>query len=221
MSEMSDSPLTNLSDLFGSQEFLLTLVLIFLALRIATSVLKFVRKPAELVPEEIGTLRAEKEAIAQQLATQEAEAKALKQECVELRQQLNTQQEQLLSDYRADTFAKIQPLLTQYQSVRQMVSAKPELPAKNLVALFANLDNLIAAWELEPIGAVWQQVAYDPQLHEPDQPDLEVGEMVYVRFIGFRTGSASNNGSANSDRILVPAKVSRTLPAIANNAVKS
>ncbi|AFY71564.1 hypothetical protein Pse7367_3324 [Thalassoporum mexicanum PCC 7367] len=213
---MSDSPLSNLSnwsDLFGSQDFILTLVLIFLALRIASSVLKFVRKPDELLPGEVESLRAEKEAIAQQLTQQESEAKALRQECLDLRGQLEQQKKQLVDDYRVETFTKIQPLLTQYQSVRQMAIAKPELPAKNLVALFTNLDNLLQAWQFEPIGEVWQQTAYDPQLHEPDQGDIEAGEIVYVRFVGYR--------SASGDRILVPAKVSRTLPAIAIKAGES
>jgi molecular chaperone GrpE (heat shock protein) len=207
------SDLSDLPDLFGSQDFLLILVLIFLALRIATSVLKFVRKPAEVGSLELEALKVEKDAIAKQLVSQEAETKILKQECIDLHQQLDLQKEQLWSAYRSDTFAKIQPLLTQYQSVRQMAIAKPDLPAKNLVALFANLDNLLQAWEFEPIGEVWQQTSYDPQLHEPDQADIEAGEVVYVRFVGYR--------SASGDRILAPAKVSRTLPAIAINAAKS
>jgi hypothetical protein len=83
-----------------------------------------------------------------------------------------------------------------------MVQVKPDLPAKNLTSLFTPLDNLIETWGYEPIGQAWEQVAYDPQLHQPDASDIEVEELVYIRFIGYRKG----------DRILFPAKVSRTLP---------
>jgi transcription elongation factor Elf1 len=100
------------------------------------------------------------------------------------------------------SFGVLQSLLTQYPTVRQMVQTQPQLPAQNIVALFAALDNLIDHWQLEPIGTVWAKVAYDPQLHQGDQGDLQLGEDVYVRFMGYRRG----------DRILVPARVSRQLP---------
>ena len=100
------------------------------------------------------------------------------------------------------SFVVLQSLLTQYPTVRQMVQAQPQLPAQNIVALFAALDNLITHWQLEPIGAVWAKVAYDPQLHQADQSDLKSGEEVYVRFMGYRRG----------EMILVPARVSRQLP---------
>jgi hypothetical protein len=61
---------------------------------------------------------------------------------------------------------------------------------------------LLADWGYEPIAEVWEQVAYDPQLHQADEEDIAEGETVFVRFIGYRDG----------DTILAPAKVSRTLP---------
>lgn len=100
------------------------------------------------------------------------------------------------------SFAVLQSLLTQYPTMRQMVQTQPQLPAQNVVALFVALDNLIDHWQIEPIGAVWAKVAYDPQLHQGDQGDLELGEDVYVRFMGYRRGEI----------ILVPARVSRQLP---------
>jgi hypothetical protein len=39
-------------------------------------------------------------------------------------------------------------------------------------------------------------------LHQPDVEDITEGELVYIRFVGYREG----------ERILAPAKVSRTLP---------
>lgn len=133
------------------------------------------------------------------------EITALKQECLNLREQLQQQSDLLLTEHQETTFQKLQSLLTQYQSVRQMAQAKPDIPAKNLVALFTPLDNLIQDWEYTTIGEAWQQVPFDPQLHQPDRDDIATGEMVYVRFVGYKT---------QGDRILVPAKVSRTLPKV-------
>lgn len=100
------------------------------------------------------------------------------------------------------TFDRLQTLLTSYPSARQMAQAQPTLPAKNLVALFRPLDTLLSEWRIHPIGSPWDQVPYDPQLHQPDSPEIAAGDPVYIRFVGYRQG----------ERILCPAKVSRSLP---------
>lgn len=78
------------------------------------------------------------------------------------------------------------------------------MPAQNLVSLFTPLDNLLRSWGIEPIGKVWERVPYNPQLHQADADDLTEGELVFVRFVGYR----------DSERILCPAKVSRTRPSV-------
>ena len=126
----------------------------------------------------------------------------LRQQCFRLRSELQQQKTQLTTDFRNSSFEQLQTLLTNYPSARQMAEAKPDLPAKNLSALFTPLENLLKSWNFEMIGSAWEQVAYNPQLHEPDIQDITEGELVYVRFVGYRDGQ----------RILAPAKVSRTLP---------
>jgi hypothetical protein len=96
----------------------------------------------------------------------------------------------------------LQTLLTNYPAARKMAEAKPDMPAKNLSALFTPLENLLSSWDFETIGSAWEQTAYNPQLHQPDVEDITEGELVYIRFVGYREG----------ERILAPAKVSRTLP---------
>jgi hypothetical protein len=126
----------------------------------------------------------------------------LQQECLQLRQQLTIQTTEAQIDSQIATFSTLQTLLTQYPSLRPMVAAQPDLPARNLIAMFTVLDNLLEDWGITPIGAPWEALIYDPQLHQGDAADLQLGESVYVRFVGYR----------QADRILVPAKVSRTLP---------
>ncbi|MFB2917208.1 MULTISPECIES: nucleotide exchange factor GrpE [Aerosakkonema] len=127
---------------------------------------------------------------------------ALRQECLRLREELQQQSTQLKAEFENATFSQLQTLLTNYPSVRKMTEAKPDLPAKNLVALFTPLDNVLASWGYERIGSAWEQVPFNPQLHQPDTNDITEGELVYIRFVGYREGS----------RILSPAKVSRNLP---------
>jgi ribosomal protein L29 len=133
-----------------------------------------------------------------------SEIAALKQECLQLRQQLENQNIQAKNEFHQATFSKLQSLFTQYPSLVKTIEAKPDLPAKNLVALLSPLDNLRQDWQYDQIGNVWEQVAYDPQIHQADHPEIQAGEAVYVRFVGYR--------DRLSDAILIPAKVSRTLP---------
>jgi hypothetical protein len=126
-----------------------------------------------------------------QLQTNEVKRAKLEEEIVALTQQCQRLREELKT------------LLTQYPSVRKMVESQPDLPARNIVALLTSLENLVKFWECQSIGKPWEAVSYDPQIHQSDMDDLQVGESVYVRFIGYQKG----------DRILIPAKVSRTLPA--------
>ncbi len=126
----------------------------------------------------------------------------LKQQCARLRSQLETQSTQTQQDFKLQAFEQIQSLLTQYPSVRRRIEMKPDLPAGNLIGMFTTLENLVKFWGYSAIGNPWEQVEFDPQLHQGDVADLEIGELVYVRFVGYRS----------DDRILIPAKVSRTLP---------
>lgn len=130
------------------------------------------------------------------------EIEQLRQQCLRLREQLQQQANQLRIDERDSAFEQLQTLLTNYPTARMMAQSKADLPAKNLVALFTPLENLLKSWEYEPIGTPWEQVPYNPQWHQPDTDDMEEGEWVYIRFVGYRDG----------ERILCPAKVSRTLP---------
>jgi molecular chaperone GrpE (heat shock protein)/DNA-binding Xre family transcriptional regulator len=123
-------------------------------------------------------------------------------EGLRLHEEMQQQKAEVTEVFRESTFAQLQSLLTNYPSIHQMVGAKPELPAKNLLSMFAPLDNLLKEWGYEQIGKPWEQVAYDPQVHQPDSSDISEGEQVYVRFVGYQ----------HQGKILCPAKVSRTLP---------
>lgn len=135
------------------------------------------------------------------------ELEDLQKQCQLLRNEIKEQSKQLNIDFQRSTFEKLQTLLANYPTACEMAKKKPDLPAKNLVALFISLGNLLSDWGYETIGSPWEQVEYDPQLHQPDTEDIESGESVYIRFVGY----------TDKDKILCPAKVSRTLPSGINN----
>jgi DNA-binding Xre family transcriptional regulator len=145
--------------------------------------------------------------ISSNIALLESEIEELRQECLRLYEALQNQGMELTTDLNYATFHKLQTLLTSYPSVQQLVSMKPNVLAKNLIPLFSPLNNLIESWGYEQIGQVWEQVPYNPQLHQTDINDIKPGEMVYIRFVGYRDG----------EKILCPAKVSRNLPTIIQN----
>lgn len=126
----------------------------------------------------------------------------LQQQCQRLREELRLQKAQLTLDFSNATFEQLQTLLINYPSACKMAQITPDMPAQNLVALFTPLENLLQTWDIETIGSPWQQVSYQPRLHQPDVDGMTIGEDVYIRFVGYR----------QREQILRPAKVSRTLP---------
>ena len=131
-------------------------------------------------------------------------AEELRNECFKLQAQLTGQEAQLRIDERNSTFNQLQTLLTTYSTVEAVVKLKKDLPAEDLISLFTPLNNLVRHWGIETIGTVWEQVPYNPQLHKSDEENITEGELVFVRFVGYKDG----------DNILCPAKVSRTMPSI-------
>ncbi|WP_414624676.1 helix-turn-helix domain-containing protein [Calothrix sp. CCY 0018] len=138
----------------------------------------------------------------QQLQQLNQEKETLRKDGLRLHSELQQQQLELTQEFRKSTFEKLQTLLVNYPSIDQMVKVKPELPAKNLLSSFTPLENLLKEWDYQPIGKPWEQVEYNPQIHQPDTGDIAESEMVYIRFIGYQ----------HQGNILCPAKVSRTLP---------
>ena len=151
---------------------------------------------------ELEARRQECARLASQLRQVSQEKEALHQAGLRLHQELQQQRLELTQELRESTFEQLQTLLTDYPTILSLIDIKPELPAKNLLSLFVSLDNLLSVWSYEQIGKPWQQVPYDPQIHQPDAADIAAGELVYIRFVGYK----------HQQRILCPAKVSRTLP---------
>ena len=137
-----------------------------------------------------------------ELQESEDRAEQLQKQCRRLRSELQDNLDRIRSDIQEETFEQLQTLMMNFPTACVMAEAKPNLPARNFIALFTPLKNLLQEWGYESIGTAWEQVIFDPQIHQADSDEIQEGDLVFVRFVGYRDG----------DRILCPAKVSRTLP---------
>ncbi|VXD12207.1 conserved hypothetical protein [Planktothrix serta PCC 8927] len=86
--------------------------------------------------------------------------------------------------------------------MKKITETKTNLPTRNILSFLSSIDGVLENWGYKRIGIPWEQVEYNPRFHQPDVKDIQPGETVYVRFVGYRDG----------DRICCPAKVSRKLP---------
>jgi hypothetical protein len=93
---------------------------------------------------------------------------------------------------------RLEPWLLQWPTAAHAVAKNPDLPASRLLPLVQPVMDLVAAWEVEPIGTVGTEVPYDPQNHQLMGGTVQPGESVQVRYVGYRQG----------DRLLHRAKVS-------------
>jgi len=168
-----------------------------------TAEISGLQQEGEQLRQQLEQLSCEKTELQQAWEQQHWQMIEFQQQCQRLQSQLQQQPSQLNADFRDSTFAELQALLTKYPSARQIAKTKPDLPAKNMMKLFTPLENMLENWGYELIASVWEQVPYNRNLHEADTDDIQEGEMVYVRFVGYKSG----------DRVVCPAQVSRTLPA--------
>ena len=123
----------------------------------------------------------------------------LEQQNSVLSQQCQSLPEEVRQNLQTQYFEQLQSLLTNYPTAKIMVKFKPDLPAKSVVCLLKPLEELLAGWEITPVGQPWRRVNFDPNLHQPDADDIREGDLVYIRFVGY----------AQQDKVLIKAKVSR------------
>ncbi len=117
---------------------------------------------------------------------------------------LEQQKQDLRSQLIREAVQQIESLILQLPSAAYAAQQNPQLPAKNILPLLRPLDQLLQQWEITPIGAVGEQIAYDPQEHQlmdqgtDQEPAIAAGDRVLVRYVGYKFG----------DRLLYRARVS-------------
>jgi transcriptional regulator with XRE-family HTH domain len=116
-------------------------------------------------------------------------------------------QESLKAELIAETLQKLESLLIQLPTAIYAAQQNPSLPARNLLPLLRPLDRLLQSWQIEAIGKVGEEIAYDPQWHSlVEEEEIESGELVTVRYVGYKQVV---NGQ---EKLLHRAKVSTSKP---------
>ncbi|MGL5879741.1 MAG: helix-turn-helix domain-containing protein [Xenococcaceae cyanobacterium] len=122
----------------------------------------------------------------------------LQQEYQRLQVQLEEQRIALSEEFQRSSLHILESWLLQWPTAEAAVQRNPQLPAERLLKLVQPVENLIAQWQVETICTVGAEIPFDPQLHELMEGNVQPGELVKVRYVGYRQG----------DSLLYRAKVS-------------
>lgn len=123
---------------------------------------------------------------------------ACRQEYQKLQQDMTQLQQTLQLEFQQTSLATIESWLLQWPTAATAVRQNPQLPATRLLALVEPVEQLIKQWNVSTIATVGEELAYDPQHHQLMKGIAQPGELVKVRYVGYKQG----------DKLLHKAKVS-------------
>jgi hypothetical protein len=113
-------------------------------------------------------------------------------------QLLEKQQDNLYLEFQQSVLNIIESWLLQWPTAIAFVKDNPQLPASNLIPLIKPLENLLNTWGIEATCAVGEEMPYNPELHQLMEEMANPGDLVKIRYQGYRQG----------DKLLYKAKVS-------------
>ncbi len=123
----------------------------------------------------------------------------LKKECDRLQLLLQQQQSLLQQQFQQSSLQLLESLLLQFPTAACKARENPQLPAINILPLVEKpLEKLLQQWGVEAIAPVGAELPYDPRFHQLMDGNAQTGEIVKVRYTGYRQG----------DKLLYKAKVS-------------
>lgn len=129
----------------------------------------------------------------------------LKKEYERSQQQIQQQREALLQEFQQSSLQLLESLLLQFPTAAYKARENPQLSALNIVPLVHKpLEKLLLQWGVEAIAPVGAEIPYNPQLHQLLEGNTQAGDIVKVRYTGYRQG----------DKLLYRAKVSPVLPGV-------
>ncbi|NJN24081.1 MAG: helix-turn-helix domain-containing protein [Acaryochloridaceae cyanobacterium RL_2_7] len=108
-------------------------------------------------------------------------------------------QESSKEQWQREGLEILESLMLQLPTASFAAQKNPTAPAVRLLPLLNPLEHLLESWDVERVGTVGEQTAFEPQLHQWMGPGEmpEEGSLVTFRYVGYRHG----------DRLLHRAKV--------------
>lgn len=137
--------------------------------------------------------------MAEQTTVHITEIETLKAEYQRLEEQLTNEGDRARQAWQQEALDILESWLLQWSAAASAAQDNPQFPAKTLVTLAKPFDQLLASWNVTPIGSIGEEVAYDPKQHQLVKGgfDVQSGEPVIVQNVGYQQG----------DRLLHRAKV--------------
>lgn len=111
----------------------------------------------------------------------------LKQEYQKLQKQLESQRETLKKEFQQSSLQILESWLLQWPTAAYAAGQNQQLPAVRLLPLVRPVEQLMQEWGVEAIASVGSEIPYDPQWHQLMDGTAAPGEMVKVRYVGYKT----------------------------------
>lgn len=127
-----------------------------------------------------------------------AQNQSISQDYKNLQQKYSQQEQELTQKFQLSSLETLESLLLQLPTVVKAVNNNPDLPAIRLLPLLNPIQQLLKSWGIEEIGSVGAEIPYNPTEHQLMEGTANLGDLVEVRYIGYRQG----------DLLLYRAKVS-------------
>jgi molecular chaperone GrpE (heat shock protein) len=120
------------------------------------------------------------------------------QEYQRQQQQMEQQQETLTQEFQESSVHLLESLLVQLPTAAAVAQKNHQFPAIKILPLLKPLTQLLKKWGVEAIGSVGEEIPYNPQWHQLLEGVAEAGNLVKIRYVGYRQG----------DKLFYRAKVS-------------
>ncbi len=120
------------------------------------------------------------------LKTDKNEVESVKEEYQRLQQQIEKQKLYLEEKFQQTSIQTLESWLLQWPAAAAAVKKNSQLSASILLPLVKPIEKLLEQWDIEAIGSIGKELAYDPQLHQLIEGKANPGDLVKIRYLGYR-----------------------------------
>jgi len=103
---------------------------------------------------------------------------------------LQQEMDNIKQEVQRSAFYSLESLLLQLPTVTAAIQQNPDFPSVKLLPLFRPVNQLLREWNIEPIGTVGAKAVYDPPYHEILEGTAQEGDLVTVRYVGYKQGES-------------------------------
>jgi DNA-binding Xre family transcriptional regulator len=122
---------------------------------------------------------------------------AIQQEYQRLQATLHIQRASLLEEFQLSSLQILESWMLQWPTAAIKAQENQKLSAVKLLPLVRPVEKLLEEWGVEAIAPVGSSIPYNPQQHQLLEGKVQPGELVKVRYTGYKQG----------DKLLYRAKV--------------